>query len=451
MRGPIRGWRAHKLAVAAAALFAVPFVLYLLNASGGLGALDDEYEVRALLPYSSGLAAQSRVTMAGVDVGEVQKVQREGSAIVVKLAIDDDHAPIPQDTSARLRLRTLIGEKSIELTPGRSPRTLPDGGALPMSQDEFVEVDEILSELRGQNRERAQQTLRALGVAVGAKGPELNRVLENTSGMISTGAPVVRTLAREHRHITRLVANLGDLAGQVADRGDAMRTLSAGARTTFGAIARRDAALGSTLERLPATLDQVRRTARALRSATVAATPVVDRLGSAVDGLRPTVSLLGPAARDGRLTLLEAGRAAKPLTRTLTSLERFSRPGARTLPKIRSALCELNPLIRYISPYHRELAAVIVGLGSAVNAYDANGHISRLYIGAGTNSLLGAIPPEVAQAQSTLLDMGVLRKVSLLGYNPYPEPGKINANEVGRRSVGPADAENKYPRITADC
>lgn len=451
MRGPILGWRAHVLATIAALAFAIPFVIYLLHGSGGLPSLTDHYKVRAVLPSASGLAAQSRVTMAGVEIGEVEKIERQGSGAVVEMTLDDEHAPIPKDSTAAIRLRTLIGEKSIELTPGRSRAMLDDGGVLPMGQDEFVEVDEILSELRGRSRQRARQTLRALGTAVRAKGAELNRALENTSEMITTGTPVVRTLAGEHRHITRLVANLGDLAAQIGERGTAVRTLSRDATTTFSAIARRDQALRGTLERLPATLLQVRRSAHTLRTTTAVASPVVDRLGTAVEGLQPTVALLGPAAREGRAAILEAGRAARPLTTTLASLERFARPAARTLPKIGGLLCELNPLVRYVAPYHRELASVIQGLGSAVNAYDANGHIARLYIGAGTNSFIGAVPPKVAEAQSTLLNMGILRKVSLLGYNPYPSPGKVNENRVGRGSVGPADAENSYTRVKPDC
>lgn len=452
MRGPIQGWRAHVAWAVIAVLFGIGFATYLFDGAGSLPAVTSEYHVRAVMPASGALAKQSRVTMAGVEVGNVENVERHGTGVVVDMTLDDAHAPIPADSRVALRQRTLIGEKYVEITPGRSPRILPDGGLLSMDRsDEFVEVDEVLSQLRGPTRQHARDAIRALGLAVGDRGPELNRVLDEASGMITTGTPVVQSLARERRHITRLVSNLGDLAAQIGDRGMVLRTLASQATATFEAIAGRDDALRSTLEELPATLDQVRRTAGTLRTTTRLATPVVSRLATAVDALGPTFGLLTPAARNGRRIVEELGAASPRLERTLVSLRRLSAPAVRALPKLQATLCELNPLVRYLVPYAKEFSSVITGLSSAVNSYDANGHLARLYIGAGTNSLIGGAPPEVSAAQSELLRMGVLQDVHLLGYNPYPEPGQVNENVVGRGSIGPADAENEYVRVQADC
>jgi hypothetical protein len=121
------------------------------------------------------------------------------------------------------------------------------------------------------------------------------------------------------------------------------------------------------------------------------------------------------------------------------------------LPKLRRTLCELNPLIRKVAPYDRELVSMISGLGSAVNAYDANGHIARLGAGVGTNSLIGVDASALSKPAQTLVDAGILQEFKLLGYNPYPEPGHVNENRVGRHSTGPADAENRYTRVEADC
>lgn len=452
MRGPISGWRGHVVASIIAITFTIAVVGFLYVRSGGVSATEPDYRIRAVVPTTSALGVRSRVTMAGIEVGRVRSVERRGAGAVVELSVDDDHAPVPVDTRARLRLRTLVGEKYVELIPGRSSRTLPDEGTLPLEQaDEYVEVDEILSELRGTTRDRAREALQSLGVAVGARGEDLNELLEGASGMVTVGEPVVKDLAAQRRHITRLVANLGDLGGQVGDRGVALETLAEQMEATFTALGRRDDALRSVVEQLPGTLDRVRTTSTTLRRASTVGTPVLGRLATAVNGLSGTPALLRPAAVEGRKAVVALGAAAPGLERVLGSVQKLSGPATGTLAKLRTVFCELNPLVRYVSRYDRELVSVISGLGSAVNTYDANGHIARLGAGVGTNSLIGGVPPEVTRAKQTLLDAGIVQKINLLGYNPYPEPGQVNENKVGRGSTGPADAENKYRRVEADC
>jgi virulence factor Mce-like protein len=434
-----------------AVAFAVGFALFLFRGAGSLPSVGGDYHVRAVLPAAGGLAPRSRVTMAGVDIGDVDHVQRRGTGVLVDLSIDDDHAPLAADSRVVLRQRTLLGEKYLQVVPGHQRATAPDGGLLAVDQkNEFVEVDEVLSQLRGQTRHNAQRAIRGLGLAVGDRGPELNRLIDGTSALITTGTPLVRSLARERQHITSLVANLGELATEIGDRGTALRTLGAQATAAFGAVAQRDRALRATLEQLPPTLNQLRATSGVLRHTMRTATPVVSRLATAVNGLRPVVRRLTPAARDGRRVVTELGAASPGVTRTLAALERLSPPARKSLAPLQRMFCQLNPLLRYVTPYHRELASVITGLGSAVNSYDANGHLARLFIGAGPSSLL-ALPPSVAKAQSELLRTGVLSQLHLLGYNPYPAPGKANDVTVGRNSIGPSDAENHYVRVQADC
>lgn len=451
MRGPIPGFRGHVVTALLGVLFALAFGGTLLHLSGLMRSRDD-YRITALLPSSSALAAQSRVTMAGVPVGRVVKVTPHNGAAAAELAIDKDHGPIPVDSRVDLRLRTLIGEKSVNIVPGPSTRMLADHGVLPLSQgNELVEVDQILSQLRGRTRTRAQQTLRQLGGALDGHGDDLHQIVEDGSTMISRGAPFVRVLAADHRAVTRLVSNLGQVAQLIGERGASIDQLARSATTTFRAVAARDDALRRTVRELPAALQQVRAAAGVLQTTDQAVTPVLERATTAVAALSPTLDLLRPAATQGQGLVAELGRATPPLARALTAVRRASKPLARTFPPLGETLCQLNPLARYVAPYGKELSAVIQGLGSAVNAYDANGHLARLYIGAGDASLMGVQSPQVAHAINQLTNVGILHKVRLLGYNPYPAPGHANDTGVGRGSAGPFDAENHYTRVQAAC
>ena len=78
-----------------------------------------------------------------------------------------------------------------------------------------------------------------------------------------------------------------------------------------------------------------------------------------------------------------------------------------------------------------------------MNACDANADSARPSVGVGTSSVIG-LPLAVSQAEAALRRIGVLQQIHLLGYNPYPAPGKANDTTVGRGSIGPQDAENKY-------
>jgi phospholipid/cholesterol/gamma-HCH transport system substrate-binding protein len=451
MRGPIPGFRGHVITATIGVLFAAVFGGVLLNLSGLLSAGGD-YRITALLPSSSALAAQSRVTMAGVPVGRVVKVSSHNGAAAAELSIDEDHGPIPTDSRVDLRLRTLIGEKSVEIIPGSSSRMLADHGVLPLSHgNELVEVDEILSQLRGPTRIRAQQLFQRLGGALDGRGHDLHQIVDDGTTMISRGAPSVRVLAADHRAVTRLVSNLGQVAERIGERGASVKELATSATTAFRAVAARDDGLRRTVRELPATLRQVKASSSVLETTQASASPVLARLTTAVKDLGPTLGLLQPAAAEGQTLVRELGRATPALTRTLSSVRKASDPLAATFPALRRTLCQLNPMVRYLAPYGRELAAVIQGLGSAVNAYDANGHLARLYIGVGDASVIGLQSPQVAHALNQLTNVGILQKIRLLGYNPYPAPGNANDLTVGRGASGPLDAENHYTRVEADC
>lgn len=451
MRNPIPNFSRHLLVAVAGVVFAVGCAIVLLAGSGAIGGTDTR-EVRALIPSSSALAAQARVTMAGVRVGRVTHVRRRGGMALVTMQVDRGQGRIPADSRVALRLRTLVGEKSLEIVPGASPRGLPDGGLLPASQaDDLVEVDQILTQLRGRTRQQARAAIQALGKGLDGKGRQLNDLVAAGSGIVNVGTDPFVMLSRNSEEVTKLVSNVAELAQRVGDRGRAIRGFADGLNRTFRAIAGRDQALRASLDAMPSTIDALRRTSGILDRTATVASPTVARATTAVTGLHPAVRTLRPAAQHGRELVRELDRINQPLRTTLASARALSPDAVSALPKLGRTLCQLNPLVRYLAPYDRELTSMVASLGSAVNSYDANGHIARLYIGVGDSSVFGLLPPEVEKAKSDLINSGILQQLRMLGYNPYPAPGKANETKIGRNSTGPADAENAYVRVNADC
>lgn len=455
MRGPILGFRGHVATALLAAAIAVAFLLFFVGVGGGLPSTSKPYELRALVPTASSLTSGSRVTMAGVKVGTVTGVRRQGLGAVVSMEITDERVtPVPQDSVVRMRARTAVGENYVSIEPGDAKATLASGDLLPMRQAaEYVDVDQIASVLQGRTRKQARKIVSGLGYSLARRGERLNGLVANASRALDTGSDVVSTLAGDRQQISRLVEQLGDLSAAVGDRGDAIRLIARQGRTAFTAVARRDDAVRRTLAELPATLDRVRRTTGTVADVSDRATPVVENLTKAVTEVRPAVAALRPAAQEGRSILREVDGAAEPLTGTLASLERAAGPATRALPKVDQVLCQVNPMLRYSKPYTQDVISTLIGLGSASNAYDAIGHTIRLVPVVTDNTLVG-LPEDVSKFLYSAIHKGLLEKLLPLNWNPYPKPGEQGQPYRGKGIHGPKELRESgfvYPRIHEDC
>ena len=85
------------------------------------------------------------------------------------------YAPIPSDTRAILRQKTLLGETYVELTPGsEEAEPVPEGGGIPMAQvSDSVQLDEVFRTFdpRTQEAFRAWMQGQASALAGPRRGP----------------------------------------------------------------------------------------------------------------------------------------------------------------------------------------------------------------------------------------------------------------------------------------
>ena len=138
------------VAMAAFTLSVFAILIFLWLAFGGTVPLKPEgYRFTVHMPEAATLAEEADVRMAGVNVGKVKskELDKGGARTIVEVELDEAYAPIPKDTHAILRQKTLLGETYLELAPGnKSGGMLDDGGRLANSQVEpTVELDEIFS------------------------------------------------------------------------------------------------------------------------------------------------------------------------------------------------------------------------------------------------------------------------------------------------------------------
>ena len=117
------------LTMVAFSLSCFGIVLFLWLSFGGSVPLRPEgYRVNVAFPEATQLAQGAEVRISGVKVGRVRTVEPNEQTGLTdsELEIDSRYAPIPKDTRAILRQKTLLGETYVEISPG-SPGDGADG------------------------------------------------------------------------------------------------------------------------------------------------------------------------------------------------------------------------------------------------------------------------------------------------------------------------------------
>ena len=166
-------FRIVAMVVFALSVFGLLMFLWL-SFGGSIPLRPKGYEVRVAFPEAATLAQEADVRLAGVNVGKVKtkKLDKGAARTVVTLELKSQYAPIPKDTRAILRQKTLLGETYVELSQGhRSGGMLADGGRLANNQVEpTVELDEIFTSFDKPTRSAFQDWVHQLSRAIRTSG-----------------------------------------------------------------------------------------------------------------------------------------------------------------------------------------------------------------------------------------------------------------------------------------
>ncbi|MFZ9669643.1 MAG: MlaD family protein, partial [Solirubrobacterales bacterium] len=172
------------ITVAGFALACFALLLFVWTAFGGPTPLAAEgYKLKMPLVQINQLAEQSQVKISGLEVGRVSDVrlgeEDDRDRAIVTLEIEPEYAPLPKDTRAILRAKSLIGEAYVELAPGnRSSGMLEDGSSLPPAQvARSVQLDEIFRTYDEETRAAFMQGAIDNAIASRGRGVSLNQAL----------------------------------------------------------------------------------------------------------------------------------------------------------------------------------------------------------------------------------------------------------------------------------
>lgn len=139
--------RALEMSVGVFLLIGIAALVVLALRVSGLtvSTQDNTYTLYATFDNVAGLTTRGRVTMAGVTVGKVMKIEFDKETFTgrVTLAVNKDVDNLPTDTTASILTAGLLGEKYISLSVGGEDEVLKDQGVIYDTQSSLV-LEELI-------------------------------------------------------------------------------------------------------------------------------------------------------------------------------------------------------------------------------------------------------------------------------------------------------------------
>jgi phospholipid/cholesterol/gamma-HCH transport system substrate-binding protein len=441
--------------IAVMALFALSSFaacLYLWMAFGGSSPLRPKgYELRVAFPEATQLADQSDVRISGVSVGKVVKLKPDGNRTMTTLRLDHQFAPIPVDTKAILRVKSLLGETYVELTPGnrKSGPQLPDGGTLdPGHVAATVELDEILSTFDAKTRKAFETWMQSSAAAVQGRGPDLNAFFGELPGFTDKFARLSETLDAQQAAASQTIATTGEVIDAIGQREGDLRRLVTESQRLFAVTAARNDDLAKIFQRLPRFERESSATLPLLTDFGNHARPAIRQLQPAATAMAPAFAALNKVAPqfDGFF-----GQLQQVVDASQKGLPAFDRI-LGNLPPLFDAfqpfLRNVNPIVRHVSDSKKEVAGVLGNMVSASQAYDIGGEFGTI---AGTKHHVKYV--RVATFLSPEALTFYPRQLGTTRANAYRAPGSLVESLKSGASIfgsGPCPAGNVAIPTTAE-
>jgi phospholipid/cholesterol/gamma-HCH transport system substrate-binding protein len=331
------------IALALIALGALTFILYNQKAAlpGWVPFLgQDFYELNAEFQTSQAVTPGQgqAVDIAGVAVGKVAGVSLVNGRAVVKMSIETKYVPlIHRNASLLLRPKTGLNDMVIEMDPGTTGKTPPQGATIPLAQTlPNVNPDEFLATLDSDTQQYLALLLQAGATGLGnGKGKQFSAGLRRLEPFTADIAKIGRALAVRRREISRGIHNFRLIADELGSHDADLTRFVHSSNEVLGAFADQQAALQESLRQLPPTLRATQkgltasdRLSRVLGPATRALIPSAQATKPALVALKnlfeqtrvPIRDQIRPFTRQIRPTLTHLVQAAGPLQRSSTAL-----------------------------------------------------------------------------------------------------------------------------------
>lgn len=399
------------------------------------------YQFEITLNEANQLAGEADVRISGVPVGKVKTIENSpDGTTAVTVEIDEQYAPVPQNTRAILRQKTLLGETYVELSPGTaSDGMLAEGATLPADQtQDTVELDEITRAFDAKTRRAFQVWQQAQAEGVAGRGSDLNDAIGNLEPFAQDTRQVLEILNSQTNAVQQLVRDTGELFGALSEQRGQLSGLITNSNRVFDVTANRNQQLKETFRALPTFQTEATATLRRLDQFARDTEPLVKQLTPAAEEAGPTLEALADVAPNLNALFTDLGPLLDASEDGLPATQRFLGELAPFLGTFDPALKQLNPLLQFLAAYRADLRAFFANTAAATEGFDREGGKIVNYFTVSPVPLnpegLAAYPSRIASSRS----------------NPYPFPESFRRLAQGMGIYGTQQCGKPDPVLSDD-
>ena len=263
--------------VVAAAAVAFALALYFIGANIGR---DKSYRVYAMFDDATGLGARSRVQIAGIPVGQVDRIELDEATARARVWLKiKQQYPLHRNATITKRSESILGDFLLDLTPGSPDQPLlKDGDEIRnvVRQPGMNEVFNQLSKIAGDIGAVTENMRKTLGGEEGENNlrtiiENLTRITEGIQGIIERSQSRVDSILGNVQSFTGNLRNIGAGGEQdmlailkntrdaTAEARDILKTVGnvVGSQDT-GELKKSVGSVRSSMEKLDASLANVR-------------------------------------------------------------------------------------------------------------------------------------------------------------------------------------------------
>jgi phospholipid/cholesterol/gamma-HCH transport system substrate-binding protein len=378
------------------------------------------YRLKGVFATAVNIKPKSPVRIAGVNVGKVTGLTRDGETGLVSMEIESKGLPIHADATLKIRPRIFLeGNNFVELQPGSpSAKTLSSGATIPSTQtSDPVQLDQVLDALNTDTRANLQNFLAGYGNGLTRKptaaenaeqdpdvyglnaAQALNKSYHRGPSALLGSTIVNQALSGTEEHdLSKLVASLGKVTAALNVHEQDLSELFPNFDAFFNNFAVQSSSLSATIAILPSSLRTIDRSFAALDAAFPPARTFATELIPGVKLLPSTISASLPwiAQVQASLAPSELGGVAKGLLAATPALaklfgeqpaffrqtEAFSKCLTKVFyPSITTKLQD-GPNTSGVEAY-KEFFSTLTGLAGLGQSFDGNGTMSRFLVGGG--------------------------------------------------------------------
>lgn len=392
-------------------------LLWLWLSFGGSTPLRPEgYRFQIPFGEATQLAKEADVRIAGINVGKVKGLQtnKETGLSIATIEMQPKFAPVPVDTRATLRQKTLLGETYIELTPGGpgSPK-LKEGAALAAAQvSPTVELDKILRTFDPKTREALSNWIYQMALSLRGRSGDVSRLIGNLPGFEEQMTQLLTTVDQQGQAVSQFSRSTAGVLDALTERDGQLQSFIRSSDRVFSTTGARNRQLADALRALPTFQRELGATVRRLTAYAKDTDPLVRELMPSARELSPTVKALVATGPDLRAALTRIGPLTKASERGLPAMTRLVQELRAFLPEVDDPLSQLTPILDEANLYRSDITSALANSAAATQfRYPVNGGSMFRHLLKVTNPIF---PESLAQYTSRL---------PTTRQNAYPWPG----------------------------